>query len=57
MNHVEVEGMDMEVEGMAPEVVRRRGLILGDAVKNRHRSDDVSERNLHGEGRRTARAR
>ena len=44
------EGMDHmapEVEGMnhmAPEVVCRRGVKLGDAAKNRHWSDDVSER-------------
>ena len=52
---VEVEGMALEVEGtapevegmdhMAPEMVRRRGIMLGDEAKNRHRSDDVSERN------------
>ena len=47
----EVEGMEhmaLEVEGMdhmAPEMMRRRGIMLGDAAKNRHRSDDVSERN------------
>ena len=50
MEHMalEVEGMAPEVEGMdhmAPEVVRRRGIMPGDAAKNRHRSDDVSERN------------
>ena len=57
MEHMalEVEGMALEVEGMAPEVegmdhmapemVRRRGIMLGDEAKNRHRSDDVSERN------------
>ena len=58
MEHMapEVDGMDH----MAPEVVRRRGVILGDAAKNRHRSDNVSERNHLGEGlvtRRTARDR
>ena len=42
MEHMapEVEGMDH----MAPEVVCRRGVKLGDAAKNRHLSDDVSER-------------
>ena len=50
MEHMalEVEGMSLEVEGMdhmAPEMVRRRGIMLGDEAKNRHRSDDVSERN------------
>ena len=62
----EAEGMDHmapEVEGMdhmAPEVVCRRGVKLGDAAKNRHWSDDVSERYHLGEGlvsRRTARGR
>ena len=70
MEHMapEVEGMDHmapEVEGMdhmAPEVVCRRGVKLGDAAKNRHWSDDVSERYHLGEGlglvtRRTARDR
>ena len=52
---LEVEGMALEVERtapevegmdhMAPEMVRRRGIMLGDEAKNRHRSDDVSERN------------
>ena len=51
---LEVEGMALEVEGtapevegmdhMAPEMVRRRGIMLGDEAKNRHRSDDVPER-------------
>ena len=58
VEHMEVEGMDTDVEGtnhmapevegmdhMAPEVGRRRGIVLGDAAKNRHRSDDVSENN------------
>ena len=60
MEHMapELEGM----EHMAPdlEVVRRRGIMLGDAAKNRHRSDDVSERNHLGVGlvtRRTAKDR
>ena len=44
---LEVEGTAPEVEGMdhmAPEMVRRRGIMLGDEAKNRHRSDDVPER-------------
>jgi hypothetical protein len=62
VEHIEVEGMDTEAEGMehmspeaegmdhmAPDLVRRRGIMLGDAAKNRHRSDDVSERNQLGE--------
>lgn len=53
----DVEGM----EHMAPEpVVRRTGIMPGDAAKNRHRSDDVSERYYLGEGfvtRRTAKDR
>ena len=57
MEHMapEVDGMDH----MAPKVVRRRGIMLGNAAKNRHRSDDVSDRN-HLEGlvtRRTAKDR
>jgi hypothetical protein len=37
------------MDHMAPDLVRRRGIMLGDAAKNRHRSDDVSERNQLGE--------
>jgi hypothetical protein len=46
MNHMapEVERMNH----MAPEVVRRRSIKLGDAAKNRHWSDDVSERHHLG---------
>ena len=56
MNHMAVVGKEV-VEGMnhmapevermahmAPEVVCRRGIKLGEAAKNRHWSDDVSER-------------
>ena len=57
VEHIEVEGMDTEAEGMehmspeaegmdhmAPELARRREIMLGDAEKNRHPSDDVPER-------------
>lgn len=62
VEHIEVEGMDTEAEGMehmsqeaegmdhmALDLVRRRGIMLGVAAKNLHRSDDVSERNQLGE--------
>ena len=66
-----VGGMDTKAEGMnhmapevdrmdhiAPEVLCRRSTIVGEAAKNRHWSDGVSERYHLGEGletRRTAR--
>ena len=64
-----VGGMDTEAEGMdhmapevermdhmAPEVVCRRSIILGEAAKNRHWSDDVSERYHLGDGLETRRS-